>query len=468
MSLVKDPRAVLRANRERAEAGDKWAQTKLGMRYLKGDGVMVDEEEARKWLLLAAEQGSTPATRTLEELDLRAPTQPGSSLEQEMQRGLQLSFRGEHELAAEVFFTCSEMAPADPAPCYNAACSYAIVGSVDWACKYLREAIDRGMEHSELIQDPDRDYIFRDNQGRDAELWVKAEERSREHQLQDRERKEEARKAAMAEAAIRAGEQLHAARDYEAEARASATLAEEIDGSYKMKGLGVRSLLFDTIRAYHDADRLLDRALRWGTLDQHKKGSLDRIHNQIGRRFDVLCTKAASMKEGASELERTLDDCDSKAATAAKDELEEQTGDIMGEWDNDWEVAKHKYSLGMTGAIEPVLMSATGSLVDAAAGMMTMGGMSGEALNPTASTIRFNLTMQSIGEADELGDDGGNASGLLNAAGAKALSGMSSSRGLSRASMVRGDGGRSVRIQRKNPDFLLHNPDLLSGILIFY
>ena len=177
---------MLAANRRRAEGGDKWAQEKLGMRFLEGDGVTCDEREAKKWLQLAAEQGSQPATRTLEELNLRAPSRPAESIDAEMDRGLQLSFRGEHQMAAEAFFRCSEMAPADPAPCYNAACSYALAGQVDWACRYLNEAIDRGMDYSELEQDPDRGQIFGDDH-RYAEVWLKAEQRSREGRLQERE-----------------------------------------------------------------------------------------------------------------------------------------------------------------------------------------------------------------------------------------------------------------------------------------
>jgi TPR repeat protein len=56
-------------NRKSAESGDAWAQTKMGMRYLKGEGVEQDDADARKWLTLASEQGSKAATQKLAELD---------------------------------------------------------------------------------------------------------------------------------------------------------------------------------------------------------------------------------------------------------------------------------------------------------------------------------------------------------------------------------------------------------------
>ena len=74
--MKKDVKVVVQRNRERAEAGDKWAQTKLGMRYLEGDGVERNDVEAKRWLRLAAEQGSQPAAKALEGIGLRAPSAP--------------------------------------------------------------------------------------------------------------------------------------------------------------------------------------------------------------------------------------------------------------------------------------------------------------------------------------------------------------------------------------------------------
>ncbi len=404
--MKKDPRAVLAANRKRAEGGDKWAQEKLGMRLLDGDGVTRDEHQAKKWLQLAAQQGSQTAKRTLEEINLRAPSRPSESFEAEMERGLQLSFRGEHQMAAEAFFNCTELAPADPAPCYNAACSYALAGQVDWACRYLNEAIDRGMEYSELAQDPDRDQIFSDDH-RYAEVWLKAEQRSRETRLHERDLKMKARKAAMAEAEIRARRQLDDQRDLEADARECVARAEQIDGTYKMKGLGVRSLLFDTIRALHDAERILSEALRSDRIAMKQKRELDTIHQQIGRRFDVLCTKAASMKEGASELERTLDENDEKHSAMERESLDVRVSELMGEWDNDWEVAKHKFRLGIS-SVDPVSMTDSGT-ISVSVGPRYTGSASSDRLGAagTSSSLHLSGKLDPIREADVANDSSG-------------------------------------------------------------
>lgn len=396
--MKKDPKAVLTANRRRAEDGDKWAQEKLGMRLLAGDGVTRDEHEAKKWLQLAAEQGSQSATRTLEEINLRAPSRPAQSFKAEMERGLQLSFRGDHQMAAEAFFNCTEMAPADPAPCYNAACSYALAGQVDWACRYLNEAIDRGMEYSELVQDPDRDHIF-GNDHRYAEVWLTAEQRSREARLHERDAKASARKAAMAEAELLARGQLDAERDLEAAVRESVLNAEQTDSIYKMKGLGVRSLLFETICALHNAERLLSTALRSSKLNMQKKRELDTVHQQIGRRFDVLCTKAASLKAGAAELERTLDKNDEKHAAEERERLDERIGEMMGEWDNDWEVAKHKHRLGIS-PVDPVSATELGMISVSEGTACAASAVSDVISTGTASSLHLSGKLDPISEAD--------------------------------------------------------------------
>ena len=47
--------------RKKAEAGDAAAQTNLGIKYAKGEGVPQDSKEAVKWLRKAAEQGDARA-----------------------------------------------------------------------------------------------------------------------------------------------------------------------------------------------------------------------------------------------------------------------------------------------------------------------------------------------------------------------------------------------------------------------
>ena len=167
--MKKDVKVVVQRNRERAEAGDKWAQTKLGMRYLEGDGVERNDVEAKRWLRLAAEQGSQPAAKALEGIGLRAPSAPAQTAEAEMERGLQLTFRGEHDEAAEAFRHCMEIDKADPAPAYNLACSYAMQGIVEWAVQNLTEAVERGMSYAELMQDPD---MQPETLGRPNDCWL--------------------------------------------------------------------------------------------------------------------------------------------------------------------------------------------------------------------------------------------------------------------------------------------------------
>ncbi len=67
-------RKAVEFQKKRAEEGSESAQYELGVRYLKGDGVVKDEATGRKWLAQSAKNGYGPATRKLEELD--KPDQP--------------------------------------------------------------------------------------------------------------------------------------------------------------------------------------------------------------------------------------------------------------------------------------------------------------------------------------------------------------------------------------------------------
>ena len=60
--------------RKRAEEDFGWAQYALGVRYLTGDRVEMNLEQARKWLEKAAKNGERQAVKKLAELD-----QPGSA-----------------------------------------------------------------------------------------------------------------------------------------------------------------------------------------------------------------------------------------------------------------------------------------------------------------------------------------------------------------------------------------------------
>src|SRR5262249_3104368 len=57
--------------RKAAVQGHIDAQYNLGVAYLKGDGVVMDVAESRKWLGMAAGQGYVPAARLLKEIEKR-------------------------------------------------------------------------------------------------------------------------------------------------------------------------------------------------------------------------------------------------------------------------------------------------------------------------------------------------------------------------------------------------------------
>ena len=54
--------------KQRAAAGSDTAQYDLGVRYLKGDGVEANPEQARYWLERAATNGNSLAVKKLEEI----------------------------------------------------------------------------------------------------------------------------------------------------------------------------------------------------------------------------------------------------------------------------------------------------------------------------------------------------------------------------------------------------------------
>jgi TPR repeat protein len=63
--------------RQAASQGVLFAQTRLGKMYLTGSGVVKDENEARKWLRIAAEAGDIEAMELLKGIgSADARTQP--------------------------------------------------------------------------------------------------------------------------------------------------------------------------------------------------------------------------------------------------------------------------------------------------------------------------------------------------------------------------------------------------------
>jgi TPR repeat protein len=59
--------------KSRANNGASWAQYKLGLRYLTGDGVEKDTTVGRKWLQTAADSGDSQAKAKLQLLDSNGP-----------------------------------------------------------------------------------------------------------------------------------------------------------------------------------------------------------------------------------------------------------------------------------------------------------------------------------------------------------------------------------------------------------
>jgi len=60
--------SLLRSDQESAARGNEYAQYRLGMLYMTGDGVPTNQATAREWLLKAAEQGHPEASNELRKL----------------------------------------------------------------------------------------------------------------------------------------------------------------------------------------------------------------------------------------------------------------------------------------------------------------------------------------------------------------------------------------------------------------
>jgi tetratricopeptide (TPR) repeat protein len=315
----KDMASIVARNHQRAEGGDKLAQSRLGFRYLRGEGVERNELQAKRWLRAAAEQGDRVAAEALEELALRAPSRGGArdghDFAGELQRGLQLMYRKEIDLAAQAFERCCRMpsAPPDdePSAAYNLGCCYALQGRVDAAVAALRDAIGRGLSMREIESDPDRAAIFGTDDLRYTTVWAEAASAARTAALQQRDFKRRARQAAQTEAELTAAAKLEAARDHIVEAREAYAGADKAESVYKMKGMGDRPILFATLISYHEAEIRLAEALRSPTLAHSphqltQSRELDTMHASISKRFDRLAARASRLTGGAAELQRRM------------------------------------------------------------------------------------------------------------------------------------------------------------------
>jgi TPR repeat protein len=67
-TLAKAAVKALQENQQLADQGDVYGQLRMGERYLTGDGVEKDLVRARKYLQLAADQGSPSAADDLKNL----------------------------------------------------------------------------------------------------------------------------------------------------------------------------------------------------------------------------------------------------------------------------------------------------------------------------------------------------------------------------------------------------------------
>lgn len=71
--LTHDYQRALAVVGPRAIAGEPWAQYTLGYMYHYGQGVALDKQMAREWILRAAKQGYAPAQHALERISSKSP-----------------------------------------------------------------------------------------------------------------------------------------------------------------------------------------------------------------------------------------------------------------------------------------------------------------------------------------------------------------------------------------------------------
>jgi TPR repeat protein len=71
--LQASDKKALEFQKQRAQAGSASAQYDLGMRYLNGNGVEKNLDEAKQWFEKSAAQGNSMATKKLEELKQSKP-----------------------------------------------------------------------------------------------------------------------------------------------------------------------------------------------------------------------------------------------------------------------------------------------------------------------------------------------------------------------------------------------------------
>jgi len=85
VKIASEKEAVLKNTLEyeksRANEGSGWAQYKMGLRYLNGDGVEKNEVAGRKWLQVAADNGESQAQSKLKALDAKASEAAASKVE---------------------------------------------------------------------------------------------------------------------------------------------------------------------------------------------------------------------------------------------------------------------------------------------------------------------------------------------------------------------------------------------------
>jgi NIMA-interacting peptidyl-prolyl cis-trans isomerase 1 len=204
--------AVVAKNRKRAEAGHAWAQARLGMRLIKGEGVEVDVEEGELWLQRSIENGCKAAVDFKKTHDYKkslaqaagvsmAPRQAtrersvamkaalnfrslrrgaranfeadlSKGFEQELDTSIRAMSQGMYEDALRPLKRCWKLRPNDAVVAYNLATCYALSGDMDSAFNWLALAIKAGMDSAQLAEDPDYKLLFPGR--RFAPLWIRA------------------------------------------------------------------------------------------------------------------------------------------------------------------------------------------------------------------------------------------------------------------------------------------------------
>ena len=203
--------AVVANNRKRAEEGDAWAQARLGMRLIRGEGLEKDVQAGESWLDRSIAQGckaavnfkksheckkrlaqaadTSMAEQSLRErsvamraaLNFRSLRRGARAnfeidldkgFEEELEKSIDGMSQGMYTEALVPLKRCWNLRPNDPVVAYNLATCFALCGDMSSAFTWLSSAIKAGMDSVQLAEDPDYKLLFPGR--RFAPLWIKA------------------------------------------------------------------------------------------------------------------------------------------------------------------------------------------------------------------------------------------------------------------------------------------------------